>query len=121
MIEQRPGELEQPGELDLGLGLDSGRGHDGHRLGEVDGVPQERRLTDPCLAANQERAAPAVARIGEQALDPLALRASPDEHRSMLLRRRPEAKAALGIAPARAIPYALHHRREAGNHHLKRR
>ena len=88
-IDQRPAELEQPRELDLGLRLDPGRRDHRHRLGEVDGVPQQRRLADARLAADHKRAALTATGVGEQALDPLALGTPPDEHRSMVLRCLP--------------------------------
>ena len=82
---ERPAELQEPGELELGLGLDAGGPRHRHRPGEPDRIPQERRLPDPGLAANDEHATLPCARVLEQLLDPLLLRAPADEQHGATL------------------------------------
>ena len=80
MTEQRPKHIAEPRERHLELAFHARRAHNARRAGTLTGVFEQRRLPDPGLAANGERAAATRRRLLEKQVDACSLFASPDEH-----------------------------------------
>src|SRR5439155_9660316 len=82
--ERRPEELEQAGERDLGLRFDPAGAQDAHALRPPGGVLEQRRLSDPGLADEDEHAASAGARIREDPFERLPLPIPTEQHSPIL-------------------------------------
>jgi hypothetical protein len=104
MVEHGPDELMQGREGQLRLRLDAGAPQHPHVLrGAVGGIGEQRRLAHTDLAANHQRAAAQLARIGEQAVDRCALLPAAVKHGPMV--------APAGATPAAAAPVGSSYRR----------
>jgi hypothetical protein len=109
-------ELTERRERDLGGGLEPCDAKRPHAARRVDRVLQERALTDPWLAVEDERSAPAPAGVGEQSIEASALRLAADQDVHGHLTREPKRGrfACLGIYPRRAVPLAAYGRSTVG-------
>ena len=79
-VEERAEELEQTGELKLGFGFDPECAGHRHPFGALDGVLEQRRLSDPGLAANDESGAAPPPGPVEQLADDTTLVSASNEH-----------------------------------------